>query len=200
MSAIVARMASIGRFSCRMPVAGHKIVQKVVHQVARMTHAVLFLAAQIALLSPGVCDACVKGCCESGKPPIAVVASPILAPNLPSSTAISGCGSGHCCGLSVADRDAGKAAADRDAAGGTAACRCQLEPRQIPPADLQSGGFSGQREIVRSWTSVDAALPMAWLPPLTGRHDGLQSLSLAQESSAAIPTRPVRVLYGVWRN
>ena len=195
MSARVARTASIGPFSCRMPVVGHRVV----HQAARVTHAVLVLAAQIALLSPGVCDACVKGCCESGTPRIVDVASPILGSNLPSSTAISGCGSDHCCCLPVADRDAEKGA-DRGAAGVTAACRCQLEPRQIPPADLQSGEFSGRREIVRSWTSVDADVPVAWLPPLTGRHDGLQSLSLAQESAAAIPSRPVRVLYGVWRN
>ena len=195
MSARVARTASIGPFSCRMPVVGHRVV----HQAARVTHAVLVLAAQIALLSPGVCDACVKGCCESGTPRIVDVASPILGSNLPSSTAISGCGPGHCCGLPVADRDAEKGA-DRGAAGVTAACRCQLEPRQIPPADLQSGEFSGRREIVRSWTSVDADVSVAWSPPLTGRHDGLQSLSLAQESAAAIPSRPVRVLYGVWRN
>ena len=196
MSAIVARTASIGWLSCRMPAVGHRVV----HQAARVTHTLLFLAAQIALLSPGVCDACVKGCCESGTPRIADVASPILGPNLPSSTAISGCGSDHCCGLPVADRDAEKAAEDRGAVAVTAACRCQLEPRQIPPADLQSGGFSGRREIVRSWTSVDAAPPVAWLPPLTGRHAGLQSLSLAQEAAAAIPSRPMRVLYGVWRN
>ena len=163
MSARVARTASIGRFSCRMPAVGQ--------QAARVTYAVLVLAAQIALLSPGVCDACVKGGCESD----------------------------HCCCLPVADRDTERRA-DRGAAGVTAACRCQLEPRQIPPADLQSGGFSGRREIVRSWTSVDADVPVAWLPPLNGRHDGLQSLACAQASAAAIPSRPVRVLYGVWRN
>ncbi len=163
MSARVARTASIGRFSCRMPAVGQR--------AARVTYAVLVLTAQIALLSPGVCDACVKGCCESD----------------------------HCCCLPVADRDTERRA-DRGAAGVTAACRCQLEPRQIPPADLQSGGFSGRREIVRSWTSVDADVPVAWLPPLTGRHDGLQSLACAQASAAAIPSRPVRVLYGVWRN
>ena len=191
MSARVARTASIGRFSCRMPAVGRR--------AARVTHAVLVLAAQIALLSPGVCDACVKGCCESGTPRIVDVASPILGSNLPSSTAISGCESDHCCCLPVADRDTERQA-DRGAAGVTAACRCQLEPRQIPPADLQSGGFSGRREIVRSWTSVDADVPVAWLPPLNGRHDGLQSLACAQASAAAIPSRPVRVLYGVWRN
>ena len=135
----------------------------------RVTHALLFFAATV--VSPGVCDACVKGCCESD----------------------------HCCCLPVADCDT-ESGVDRGAAGVTAACRCQLEPRQIPPADLQSGGFSGRREIVRSWTSVDADVPVAWLPPLTGRHDGLQSLACAQASAAAIPSRPVRVLYGVWRN
>jgi len=195
MSARMARTASIGRFSCRMPAVGHKFV----HQAARVTHAVLFLAAQIVLLSSGVCDACVKGCCESGTPRIVDVASPILGSNLPPSTAISGCGPDHCCCLPVTDGDAEKAA-DRGAAGVTAACRCQLEPRQIPPADLQSGGFSGRRENVRPWTSVDADVPGAWLPPLTGRHDGLQSLACAEASAAAIPSRPVRVLYGVWRN
>ncbi len=196
MSAIVARTASIGRFSCRIPAVGHRVV----HQAARVTHTLLFLAAQIALLSPGVCDACVKGCCESGTPRIADVASPVLAANLPSSTAIGGCGSDHCCGLPVADPVTEKAAADRGTADVTAACRCQFEPRQIPPADLQSGGFTSRREIVRSWTSVDAALPVAWLPPLNGQHDGLQPLASIQESAAAIPSRPVRVLYGVWRN
>jgi len=195
MSAIVARTASIGRFSCRMPAVGHRVVQ----QAARVTHTLLFIAAQIALLSPGVCDACVKGCCESGTPRIADVASLILAANLPSSTAIGGCGSDHCCGLPVADPVTEKAA-DRGTADVTAACRCQFEPRQIPPADLQSGRFTGRREIVRSWTSVDAALPVAWLPPLNRQHDGLQSLACAQESAAAIPSRPVRVLYGVWRD
>ena len=192
MSAIVARTASIGRFSCRMPAVGH--------QAARVTHTLLFLAAQIALLSPGVCDACVKGCCESGTSRIADVASPILASNPPFFTAIGGCGSDHCCGLAVADPVTEKAAVDRGATDVTAACCCQLVPRQIPPADLQSGGFTSRREIVRSWTSVDAALPVAWLPPLNGQHDDLQSLACIQEAAAAIPSRPVRVLYGVWRN
>ena len=196
MSAIVARTASIGWFSCRMPAVSHRVG----HQAARVTHTLLFLAAQIALLSPGVCDACVKGCCESGTSRIADVASPILASNLPSSTAIGGCGSNHCCGFPVADLVAEKAAADHGAADVTVACRCQLDPRQIPPADLQSGGFTSRREIVRSWTSVDAALPVAWLPPLNGQHDGLQSLACLQEAADAIPSRPVRVLYGVWRN
>jgi hypothetical protein len=173
----------------------------VVHQAARVTHTLLFLAAQIALLSPGVCDACVKGCCASGTPRIADVASPILlASNLPSSTAICGHRSDHCCGLPVTDPVTEKAAADRGTADITAACRCQLEPRQIPPADLQSGGFTSRRELVRSWTSVDAALPVAWLPPFDGQHVGLHSLAFAQESAAAIPSRPARVLYGVWRN
>jgi hypothetical protein len=190
MFAMVARTASIGRIRCRIPAAGS--------QAARVTHTLLFLAAQIALLSPGVCDACVKGCCESSTPRIADVASPTLAANLPSPPAIGGCGS-HCCSLPVADPVTEKATADRGTADVTAACRCQFEPRQIPPADLQSGGFSGRREIVRSWTRVDAAVPVAWLPPLNGRHDGLQSLAYAQESAAAIPSRPVRVLYGVWR-
>jgi hypothetical protein len=92
------------------------------------------------------------------------------------------------------------ATADRNAADVTAACRCELLPLQIPPANLESGGFSGRRGIVRSWASLDAALPVAWLPPLNGRHDGVQSLAFAQESAATIPSRPVRVLYGVWRN
>jgi len=192
MSAMVARMASISRLCSRISAAGS--------QAARVTHTLLFLAAQMAVLASGVCDACVKGCCESGTPRIADVASPILASNLSSSTAISGCGSDRCCGLPVAGPIAEKVTADRGTGVVTAACRCQLEPRQIPPADLQSGAFSGRREIARSWTGVDASLAVAWLPPLNGQHEGLQSLAFVRESASAIPTRPVRVLYGVWRN
>jgi len=192
MFAMVARTASIGRIPCRIPAAGS--------QAARVTHTLLFLAAQIALLSPGVCDACVKGCCASGTPRIADVASPILASNLPSFTAIGCCGSDHGCSPPFADPVTEKVTADRGTADVTAVCCCELLPRQIPPANLKSGGFSGRREIVRSWASVDAALPVGWLPPLNGRHDGVQSLAVAQESAATIPSRPVRVLYGVWRN
>ena len=188
MSAIVARTASIGRFSCRMPAAGS--------QAARVTHTLLFRAAQVTVLASGVCDACVTGCCESGTPRIADVASPVLPCGVAASDAAESCEAGSCCGVAVTE----DVAADQAHTDVTAACRCQLEPRQIPPADLQSGGSTSRREIVRSLTSVDAALPVAWLPPLNGQHDGLQTLACAQESAAAIPSRPVRVLYGVWRN
>jgi hypothetical protein len=42
---------------------------------------------------------------------------------------------------------------------------------------------------------------VAWLPPVTGQSDGWQPTAGAMRGgTAAIPSRPVRVLYGVWRN
>jgi hypothetical protein len=161
--------------------------------VPRLCLAVLFAAA--SLVSPGVCDACVKGCCESGTPRIADVASPFFHDGVASSAVAGGGEAGSCCGVNATDDVAVVPCGDD----GPEKCRCQLEPREVPPAAASSGRLD-RRERQVGWPSGADAVAVAWLPPLNGRHDGLQSLASARESAAAIPSRPVRVLYGVWRN
>jgi hypothetical protein len=188
MSAIVARTASIGRFLCRMPAVGS--------QAARVTHTLLFLAAQIALLSPGVCDACVKGCCASGTPRIADVAFPFFHDGVASFAAAGGGEAGSCCRINATDDVAAVPCGDA----GPEKCQCQLQPRNVRAATA----FAGQPDRRGShsrWDGSAAAAAVAWLPPVTGQSDGLQPTAGAMHSgAAAIPSRPVRVLYGVWRN
>jgi hypothetical protein len=189
MFAMVARTVSIGRMSCRIPAAGS-------HQAARVTHTLLFLAAQILVLAPGVCDACVKGCCESGTPRIADVASPFFHGVFAGSAGAGGCEDGHCCGVTATD----DVAADPCGDAGPEKCQCQLEPRSIPPA-AAAAGQPDRRGSHPRWDDGAGVGAMAWLPPVTGQWDGRQPTARAVHGgAAAIPTRPVRVLYGVWRN
>ena len=192
MSAVVARTASIDRVLCRMPAVGLRVV----HRAARVTHTLLFLAAQIALLSPGVCDACVKGCCESGTPRIADVASPFFHDGVASSAVAGGGEAGSCCGVNATHDVAAVPCGDA----GLEKCHCQLEPRDLPPAAAFPARVD-RRESPAGWSSGADAGAVAWLPPVTGQSDGWQPTAGAMHGgAAAIPSRPVRVLYGVWRN
>jgi hypothetical protein len=188
MFAMVARTASIGRIPCRILAAGS--------QAARVTHTLLFLAAQIALLSPGVCDACVKGCCASGTPRIADVASPFLHEVVASSAVAGGGEAGSCCGVNATDDMVVVSCGDT----GPEKCQCQLRSRNVR-ATAASTGQPDRRGSHSRWDGSAAAGAVAWLPPVTGQSDGLQPTAGAMHSGAsAIPSRPVRVLYGVWRN
>ena len=188
MFAMVARTASIGRFLCRMAAVGS--------QAARVTHTLLFLAAQIALLSPGVCDACVKGCCSSGTPRIADVASPFLHGVVASSAEAGSGEAGFCCGVNATDDMAAIPCGDA----GPGQCQCQLQPRNVRAAAASAGQPDRRGSYSRGDGSA-AAAAVAWLPPVTGQSDGLQPTAGRMHSGAtAIPARPVRVLYGVWRN
>jgi len=184
MSAMVARMASISRIS----VAGS--------QAARVTHTLLFLAAQLAVLASGVCDACVKGCCESGTPRIADVASPFFHGVFASSAVAGGGEAGSCCGVNASDDVAAVPCGDA----GPETCQCQLQPRNVPTATT-SAGKPDRRGSHSCWDGGAAAAAVAWLPPLKRQSDGWQPTAGAMHGgAAAIPSRPVRVLYGVWRN
>ena len=188
MFAMVARTASIGRFPRWIPAVGS--------QAARVSHTLLFLAAQIALLSPGVCDACVKGCCASGTPRITDVAFPFFHGVVASSAAAGGGEAGSCCGGNAIDDVAAVSCGDA----GPEKCQCQLQPRNVRAATA----FASQPDRRGShsrWDGSAAAGAVAWLPPVTGQSDGLQPTDGAMHSgAAAIPSRSVRVLYGVWRN
>jgi len=184
MFAVVARTGSAGgSFAARL-------------SVVRVTHTLLLIAA--LTVSPGVCSGCATGCLERG------ATTSDSAPTMAAACAVAathGCGS--CSGAIQDGPPEGTAspgaspAAVADAADGLSAlpcchgragCDCLLEPRQgeaaVPPA-----------------TSVgDAAEPMpaaiAALPPIVASSAGRRLEPVA----ARPPRRPVRVLYGVWRN
>jgi hypothetical protein len=185
MIAVVARMFRAGR-PLRLRSRG-----------LRVTHTLLFIAA--LAVSPGVCDACARGCrdasgqCASGAPPITGVACAVAASR--------GCGS--CCTehdeppVAVIPQGSRLATA-ADAADGIfrmgmcsgegQGCDCLLEPRDntsAVPVEADHG------EHGPADTIAGVILPTA--------------AELASATSLRIPLvkppeRPVRVLYGVWRN
>ena len=111
-----------------------------------------------------------------------------------------------CCVRGTTDHGAPSTAAADDLAGGCPLCaaaglrqtesdqepcHCQLNARQEQPLSL-------------SRSSVTAAAddgPAAWLP--AAQPDAPQALGVSREylaASLAIPIRPPRILFGVWRN
>ena len=182
MFAVVARTASAGgAFAAR-------------GRALRVTHTLLFSVALI--VSPGVCGACASGCPNGGFAgsgfPGTGVAFAVAATH----------GHGSCCGAipdglpqgsdprgtpptGVADAADGIAL---PCCRGEAGCDCLLEPR-----------------------AAEAAVPPATSPidPGEPMPAAIAALPLTAEASSAIeratvaarpPERPVRVLYGVWRN
>lgn len=182
MFAVVARTASAsGAFASR-------------GRAARVTHALLFSVALI--VSPGVCGACASGCLEGGN----------ARPNSPGTgvafavAATHGCGS--CCGaVPVAlpvglTPHGGSSSPVADAADGfgvscchgEAGCDCLLQPRSteaaVPPATspLDPGGPMPAAIAAIPFTVVASDSPSV--------NAGVDRW----------PERPLRVLYGVWRN
>ena len=142
--------------------------------VPRLCLAVLFAAA--SLVSPGVCDACEKGCCHAtGAAPIAAAATPVAVhAALPAAA---------CCGTAPAGCETPRAEGD-------SACQCQFGPQEALPAASRN---AAQERDHTPW-------PVAWTGPATIDRDlaprALGGLGLAETS---IPARPMRVLFGVWR-
>jgi len=70
-------------------------------------------------------------------------------------------------------------------------CHCQLEARQDQPLSI-SKGSTPDRDLLEQVAVVESASLEA--PPAIGVSREYVAASLA------VPIRPVRVLYGVWRN
>ena len=181
MSAVVARTISTG---------GALAARRAV----RVTHTLLFSVALI--VSPGVCGACASGCpnggCAGSGSPGTGVAFAVAATH----------GHGSCCGAIPDGLPAGLAplggppSSVADAADGfpvscchgAAGCDCLLEPRSpeaaVPPATspIDPGG---------PMPAAIAALPLS--------GDSAPQVRPAATGERS-PERPVRVLYGVWRN
>ena len=164
-------------------------------RAVRVTHTLLFSVALI--VSPGVCGACASGCPDGGTAasgsPGTGVASAVAATHA----------RGSCCGaildgpLPGSNPRGGPPTGVADAADGFAGsccrgatgCDCLLEPRSpeaaVPPATspIDPGG------------PMPAAI--AVLPPAMSPSRGA---TLTAVADGRAPERPVRVLYGVWRN
>jgi len=182
MFAVVARTASAGgAFAAR-------------GRVMRVTHTLLFSVALI--VSPGVCGACASGCPAGGDAALGL-------PGTGDASAVAAThAGGSCCGairggpLQGSDPRGDSPAGMADAADGfvlscchgATGCECLLEPRSaeaaVPPATspMEVGGPMPAASAVIPFTSIapaTATFVVAAVPP---------------------PERPVRVLYGVWRN
>lgn len=181
MFAVVARTASAGgAFAAR-------------GRALRVTHTLLFSVALI--VSPGVCGACASGCPEgvraASDSPGTGVAFAVAATH----------GRGSCCSAIAdglpqeSDLRGGAPAAVADAADGSAGsccrgatgCDCLLEPRSpeaaVPPA-------TSPIEVGGPMPAAIAVIPFANVQPATA----------TVVAGVRPPERPVRVLYGVWRN
>jgi hypothetical protein len=182
MFAVVARTASAGgAFAARS-------------RVMRVTHTLLFSVALI--VSPGVCGACASGCPAGGD-----AASGFPGTGDASAVAATHAG-GSCCGAirggapqgsdPRGDSPAGMAdAADGfllSCCHGSTGCECLLEPR---PAEAAMPPATSSIEVGGPMPAASAAVPFAIVQPATATF---------VVAALPPPERPVRVLYGVWRN
>lgn len=164
-------------------------------RAARVTHTLLVIA--VTVVPPGVRGTC-SGCPPPGGP-WACCAGPTA--GAPPPGAVAAVTATHCCGshasvdpgtptgASSADRVPSTSVADADDGGphSPGGCRCSLAPRD------RAGEGSAPRPTV-----VGAALPVpvAIAAPLAIPA----AVAVAPDAAAFAPPRPVRVLYGVWRN
>jgi hypothetical protein len=164
-------------------------------RAARVTHTLLFIAA--LTVSPGVCGACASGCSRGGQ---AVAGTPGTGVAF-SVTATRGCSS--CCGTNAGgpsegtiSPDALPAAVAADVAGGfpvsccsgAAGCDCLLLPREaeaaVPPAT----------------SPTDPGEPMSAAIAVLVFHEDSAATGPLIRTHIRPLQRPMRILYGVWRN
>jgi len=164
-------------------------------RAARVTHTLLVIA--VTVVPPGVRGLCLgcpppgglRACCADptagAAPPGAVAAV----------TVTQCCGShanadlGASSGASSADRAWNTSVADADDGGphSPGGCRCSLSPRD------RAGEGPMPRQVV---AGVALLLPAAIVAPVA--IAGVTAV--APNAVAFAPPRPIRVLYGVWRN
>jgi hypothetical protein len=144
---------------------------------------VMACAAFVAQVVPqtwtGDCD---RGCCAAQEPDCCAIplAPPLSTARVGSAKADTGCP------LCAATTNGRLAHTDQ------APCHCQLDARQEQSLAVSSDR-SSQRDELPVWGEVvDTTSPGASQGLGIGRDGALASLS--------IPIRPVRILYGVWRN
>jgi len=151
----------------------------------RVMTAVLLLVA--TTVSPGVCDACPQsGCIRGAAASNSATACPACAGMGTAAVADSGC---HGTPLAGQPRD-GMEAGDGPL-NSCETCRCMLAPRGAEDAVVRVAGDGVVLPDAASQSCVTAPVAMA---------DFGRPLATAFLAGDLIPARPVRVLYGVWRN
>jgi hypothetical protein len=169
---------------------------------ARVTHTLLFLAA--AVVPPGVCDACpacpTRAERSDSRGGLTDRAAGSRQEGLAAAVAgfhrCGSCASTTPCmptGRSPADRmppDSVDRPGDGAPSSGGPGCHCQWEARDL--SDLA---------LAASPTTASGAGPAvaAW-PAIQLDSDEIAAVTLAVVAESLRPDRPVRVLYGVWRN
>ena len=135
---------------------------------------ILAACAVVAQIGPKAsCRACDQGCCADQ----ARTAGP-------ASTEAGGEPSGSCprCAASAGHRSS--ETTDRP-------CRCQLHARRDQP-------LSVSRNTLLTFAAAGPTIGLAVTPPLAPRVLGISREHVA--ASLAVPIRPPRILFGVWRN
>ena len=171
----------------------------------RVTHTLLFLAA--AAVPPGVCDAC-PACPTRAERSDSRSGLPDHAAGSRQEGIAAAVAGSHCCGScarTLPCMPTGRSPADRmppgsvaDAGDGAPSscdscaddCRCLLEPRGSHREAIPGGANRGPDDdtvAVADWWPSDTAAPT----PAAG---------IPRPPEDRPPDRPVRVLYGVWRN
>lgn len=162
----------------------------------RVTHTLLFIAALV--VSPGVCAACARGCVERSSD------RSLSSPSTGTSFAVAATrGHGSCCGTMDGPIQGSQGPGHRphttaDAADGSLhslmmvcggeSCDCLLEAREVSSAVTSPLESFEEESFVASGPALQRPT-LAIVGPLELRG--------FPEKPAS---RPVRVLYGVWRN
>lgn len=162
----------------------------------RVTHTLLFIAALI--VSPGVCAACARGCLEQGSPCSA------SSPSTGISFAVAATrGHGSCCGTMDGPIQGSQGPGHRphttaDAADGFLhslmmvcggeSCDCLLAARDVTSAVTSASESFELEPFVASWAVLQR--------PTVAIAGPLELRGFPEKPAS----RPVRVLYGVWRN
>lgn len=171
----------------------------------RVTHTLLFLAA--AAVPPGVCDACPACPTRAERSDSPGGLRDRAAGSWQQGIAAAVAGSHRCgaCASTLPCMPTGRSPADRMPPGSVAdpgdgapsscdscadACTCLLEPRDPASEAIAAASAGLPRDLAMA--APHGVLPTLAMTPAATR--------IARLSDVRPPGRPVRVLYGVWRN
>ena len=159
----------------------------------RVITAVLLLIAGI--VSPGVCDACPQtGCRREAAASNSDPVCPGCRGTGTAAVADSGCHETPFSGQPRGGMEAGDGPSNS-----CDFCRCMLAPRDSSMLALRGRGDRSPSAPLRGELPVDAAIAVAVADmPFLADPDRLSAADLLVGS--LLPSRPARVLFGVWRN